>query len=185
MLAQDNLLSLYVDQSGIISFTSNFWLIEDTQATLVQCGNWHHLLLRISDSFVYLFLDGALQWQAYTPSKEILCPDTLRLGGYVGYMDEFAFRRNASSETPAIPEYPYDTIIIQEGNSEGTPTESNSVQAPVSRVTWSCNNLPNGLTLSENGVLTGHPTIAGTYECNVNVSTNWGTATKTITITVE
>ena len=57
--------------------------------------------------------------------------------------------------------------------------------APVTRTTWSCANLPDGLTLSTDGKLSGKPTTTGTYNCNVQVSTNWGTATRTITITVQ
>ena len=56
--------------------------------------------------------------------------------------------------------------------------------APVTRVKWECDNLPAGLELSESGQLSGHPTVAGTYNCNVSVTTNWGKATKTIRIQV-
>ena len=57
--------------------------------------------------------------------------------------------------------------------------------APVTRVNWSCDNLPEGLTLSSSGVLSGRPTTAGTYACNFSVETNWSIATKTINIIVQ
>ena len=61
---------------------------------------------------------------------------------------------------------------------KGSTTESNIVNAPVTRVSWSAENLPDGLSLSESGVLSGHPTTAGSYESTVTVTTNWGTASK-------
>ena len=56
--------------------------------------------------------------------------------------------------------------------------------APVTRAVWTCNNLPAGLTLSTDGKLSGRPTATGTYTCTVQVATNWGTATKNISIRV-
>ena len=55
---------------------------------------------------------------------------------------------------------------------------------PVTRAVWSCEGLPEGLTLSKNGILSGRPTTIGNYTCTVSVTTNWGTATKTINIQV-
>ncbi len=43
----------------------------------------------------------------------------------------------------------------------------------------------NGLTISNTGLISGRPTITGTYICNVSVNTNWGITNKEITITVE
>ena len=68
---------------------------------------------------------------------------------------------------------------------KGSTTESNIVNAPVTRVSWSAENLPDGLSLSESGVLSGHPTTAGSYESTVTVTTNWGTASKTVRIVVQ
>ena len=60
-----------------------------------------------------------------------------------------------------------------------------SNNAPVTRVSWACNNLPEGLTLSSTGILSGCPAILGTFVCDVLVTTNWGTSTKVIRIKVE
>lgn len=57
--------------------------------------------------------------------------------------------------------------------------------APVTSVLWQCDNLPAGLTLSADGKLSGRPTLAGTYACTVTVTTNWGSAAKTINIRVD
>ena len=56
--------------------------------------------------------------------------------------------------------------------------------APVTRAVWTCDNLPTGLILSEDGKLSGRPTTTGSYACLVTVTTNWGNATKTINIRV-
>ena len=60
-----------------------------------------------------------------------------------------------------------------------------SNNAPVTRAVWSSSNLPDGLTLSESGLLTGHPTTAGSFECSVSVTTNWGTNSKNLRIVIQ
>lgn len=72
-----------------------------------------------------------------------------------------------------------DTIT---GSSHSTASTNGN--APVTRVSWTCDNLPEGLTLSESGEISGHPTTAGTYACTVTVTTNWGSATGTVNIQV-
>lgn len=64
------------------------------------------------------------------------------------------------------------------------PDEPLRSNAPVTRVLWQCDNLPAGVTLSDDGKLSGRPTATGSYACLVRVTTNWGTATKTINIRV-
>ena len=150
-----------------------------------------------TDTSVYVLKNGA-----YTPANvvdmseiwqpsisEALTPDvalsvnSVKLG-YTStqdalFIDEFVFRHNAGSGVPEVPTTAYGTEIV--------PVEVPSAvnNAPVSRATWSCENLPEGLTLSSAGVLSGHPTTAGTYECEFSVSTNWGTAMKTIRVVVS
>ena len=75
--------------------------------------------------------------------------------------------------------YQIDFLDLSEPEPEVEPN------APVTRSVWSCANLPDGVTLSESGELSGHPTVAGTYTCNITVETNWGTATKAVSITVQ
>lgn len=65
-----------------------------------------------------------------------------------------------------------------------TLSSAQSNNAPVTRVTWHCDNLPDGLTLSESGQLSGHPTTAGSYACSITVNTNWGTDARVINIRV-
>ncbi len=67
------------------------------------------------------------------------------------------------------------------GTVNDEPYRSN---APVTHVLWQCDNLPVGLTLSTDGKISGRPTATGSYTCAVTVTTNWGSATKTINIRV-
>ena len=70
------------------------------------------------------------------------------------------------------------------GNSSSLNPIS-TANAPVTRVNWSCDNLPDGLTLSSSGLLSGSPATEGTFLCDVSVTTNWGTATKSIRIVIQ
>ena len=171
-------LTLAVTASSTLQLISTDWDIDSTSTTEITPSVWYHLLLRISGETCTLFIDGVQALSEAITGTDTLKPEAVTLGGYVGYMDEFAFRRNAGSGVPEVPTTAYGTEIV--------PVEVPSAvnNAPVSRAAWSCENLPEGLTLSSAGVLSGHPTTAGTYECEFSVDTNWGTATKTVRIVV-
>ena len=59
------------------------------------------------------------------------------------------------------------------------------MSAIITRTQWAAENLPAGLTMSSGGIITGKPTVEGSYDVPVTVNTNWGTATKNIHISVE
>lgn len=55
----------------------------------------------------------------------------------------------------------------------------------ITSVIWSAQNLPNGLSIGEaTGIISGTPTTPGQYTSSLTVTTNYGTDTKTISITV-
>ena len=182
-------LALTFSADNIFTLASNTFDVDCSTQVLADSffNSWHHLLLRLSEGYIRLFVDASEVLKTYIPVQTTLAPTQIMLGGFVGYIDEFAFRRNSGEGSPAIPEYPYDTII--EGNSESGSTEGsttiNIVDAPVSRVSWSAENLPAGVTLSESGILSGHPVTTGTYNAIFSVSTNWGITSKTIKIIVR
>lgn len=66
-----------------------------------------------------------------------------------------------------------------------TPATVKRSNAPVTRVLWECDNLPEGLTLSADGKISGRPTTTGSYICIVRVTTNWGTATYPLSIWIK
>ena len=167
----DDLLSLSVHFDGSLRLRSDSWNIDAFSNATLSTASWQHILLRFHDSHAYVYLNGALVLS--TPfSGDVLSPEYFNLGGASGYIDEFILRDDALTASPVIPDRPYETIL-----------RNNS--APVSFALWSDNGLPDGLSLSSSGLLSGTPTIAGTYNCYVNVRTNWGSANKTIRIVIE
>ncbi len=168
------------EEASTVGITCLTWGINATASTILDYDTWYHLLLRISNEQGKLYIDGTEAISANIGGST-LRPSTITLGGYIGYLDEFVFRRNAGTGAQEIPTSAYGAEVI----TETVEVENLPNNAPVSRVAWSCQNLPEGLTLSRAGVLSGHPTTAGEYECDVSVSTNWNTTTKTIRIVVE
>lgn len=165
-------LTLGIRSDGKITLQSETWSLDETSSLTMSADTWQHILFRLSNGEASVYLDGALALSGNI-SGTVITPENLELGGYVGYMDEFVFRDGANTGTPIVPTVAYET---------GTaPIRGN---APVTRVLWTCEDLPEGLTLSADGKLSGRPTVAGTYTCAVNVTTNWGTASKTINIRV-
>lgn len=172
-----NDLALSLVSNGHFKLTSSSWNIDASSQDVCISPNatpaWHHILLRFYNQNAYLFLNGNLVISAPVSGNSIT-PNNVSLGGFVGNLDEFVFRNGnniAYSSYVNVPTKPY-----------GSSGDNN---APVTRAIWSCNNLPQGLTLSQSGLLTGHPTKAGTYDCNFSVSTNWGTANKTLRIVIQ
>ena len=49
-------------------------------------------------------------------------------------------------------------------------------------ITWSASNLPSGLTLSSSGFLSGTPTTAGKFSCNVTAKNSAGSTSKSFTL---
>ena len=67
----------------------------------------------------------------------------------------------------------------------GTNTELDSSKG-ITSVQWSASNLPSGLSInSSTGNITGTPPTAGTWNATVTCTTNYGSASNTITITVN
>lgn len=172
-----NDLALSLVSNGHFKLTSSSWNIDASSQDVCISPNatptWHHILLRFYNQNAYLFFNGNLVISAPVSGNSIT-PNNVSLGGFVGNLDEFVFRNGnniAYSSYVNVPTKPY-----------GSSGDNN---APVTRAVWSCNNLPDGLTLSQSGLLTGHPTTAGSFDCNFSVSTNWGTANKTLRIVIQ
>lgn len=179
-------LNLILAMDRSLSLTSETWGIEATSETTLTADTWHHVLLRISGGYAYVFVDGVQVISAEISGNTAITPEAVTLGGFIGYLDEFAFRREAGTGNPTVPTQAYEA---GSGSSETVVVEKTVIQpatyAPVTRVAWSATGLPAGLTLSASGLLSGHPTVAGTYTPAVTVTTNWGSATKNIRIIVE
>ena len=172
ILAIGDDFKLTITHTGALRLSSPAWNIDAFSETTLN-NNWNHVLLRLLNNYAYVFINGYLVIN--TPiSGNALSTDSVTLGGFIGYLDEFIFRNGndiAYSESVNVPVKPYGSIANN--------------NAPITRVTWSCNNLPDGLTLSPSGLLSGHPTTAGTFDCNFSVSTNWGIDNKSIRIVIQ
>lgn len=178
-----NLLELALRGKGTLQFRSDSWgypfASPVSGTTVLTINEWYHIMLRISNKTAKVFLNGIEEISIDLPEDVFLStktkPAEARIGYNTGvnnqysyYIDEFLFRHSANTEAPTIPTSPYNY-------------RSN---APVTHVLWQCDNLPAGLTLSPDGKLFGRPTATGSYTCLVRVTTNWGSATKTINIRV-
>ena len=84
---------------------------EVTSSIAMTLNTWQHVLLRISEGYCTLYLDGVQVLGAETPENSIILPSEIQLGGFIGYMDEFVFRASASSGTPKIPAAPYNATV--------------------------------------------------------------------------
>ena len=82
---------------------------EVTSSTPLTLDTWQHVLLRFSQGYCTLYLDG-VQVLGAEMSGDVLTSE-VQLGGYVGYMDEFVFRASAGSGTPKIPAAPYNATF--------------------------------------------------------------------------
>ena len=166
----DNLLSLAVNYNSTLQLSIPSLNIDVASNATVTNDIWHHVSLRFHNNSAYVYLDGLLVISAECSDINI-SPASFSLGGFSGYLDEFALHDDCNAPlTP--PNSPYYSSI-------------NKSSAPVTRVNWSCNNLPDGLILSPSGLLSGHPTTAGTFDCNVSVNTNWGTDNKILRIVIN
>ena len=81
------------------------------------------------------------------------------------------------------------TFTVSATSGTKTATREYSIEiytqdVPVTSVIWSAENLPEGLSLSQSGVLSGTPTTLGLYTSTITVRTNWGRASRTVNIRV-
>lgn len=81
-----------------------------TTSASSAASTWTHLCVRISGGTCYVFLDGVDVGNT-TITAGTIEADEIRLGGFLGQMDEFRLRRKAGSELPVIPEHPYQGTI--------------------------------------------------------------------------
>ena len=92
-------------QLTLLGETSIATLISD-----IYDDNWKHILLRLKNGTAKVFLDGVEILSAALPTI-LTVPETITLGGFIGYMDEFCFRHSAGTGTPIVPIQPYSGKI--------------------------------------------------------------------------
>jgi len=123
--------------SAAVSSTGNVVVtVDDTpivSSALLSQGAWTHLLIRISGGNLNLYFNGA---GAGTGSiaAGIVEADEIRLGGFVGQMDEVRIRKAAGSGIPTVPASPYQGSINLKslgGFGDGSTGDDTITQAGV------------------------------------------------------
>lgn len=172
VLAIDNHPLLQITELGVLYLTIDDWGITSDIHTplsppvIVSPCKWHHILFRLSDSSITVWVDGELALTSGIPKVvDPITPTSFEVGGFVGYLDEFAVRTPARLGRPFVP-----TAAYGYGS------------APISRTTFSASNLPNGLSISQQGVVTGSLSTTGTTVTAVTATTNYGSTTENIKI---
>ena len=102
------------------------------------------------------------------------------------YVEVFASLRPSSVESDDIDTVPVITTASLPDGSEGTAYSQTLTVSGDIAVTWSITSgdLPSGLTLSEDGTISGTPTESGTFTFTVLASNSSGSDTKTLSITI-
>lgn len=120
------ILKLSISSGGKLSFASSIFGVESVSgATVITTNIWHHVLMRISDRHMMIYLDGNLEINTGLLSKTELEVGQTRIGNdatsYAVYIDEFVFQHSAGNRNPKIPTKPYNgTLKIREVDSIGT-----------------------------------------------------------------
>ena len=133
ILNLDNELALSIE-SGALQLTSTSWGIEETSQTTLTADTWQHVLLRLSGGTAKVYLDGTEALSASITGNAIE-PETVRLGGYYGFMDEFVFRDEADTDAPTIPTHPYNgTLDIAKVGGYGTGLDGDAEIRIISQI---------------------------------------------------
>lgn len=104
-------LKLSITNNNTLGFQSEAWGISCASTVTPQLNSWQHIMLRISDRTAKVYLNGQLVISTPISSNTEITPETVKLGGYASYMDEFVFRHSAGSRAPKIPSAPYSGVL--------------------------------------------------------------------------
>ena len=88
------------------------------------------------------------------------------------------------TEKGAVPTAPTITTATLPNATAGTPYSFQIAASGTAPITFSAANLPDGLSLSSNGLLSGTPTAAGSYSFTVTAANAAGSIQATLTLTV-
>lgn len=113
-----SILMLSLTTSGYLELTATGWNITDalTGTTALTIGEWHHILIRVSNQTLKVYLDGVEEISSGLPNNVTLNVDSVMLGyfsstSYPFYIDEFVFRHSARIRNPKIPTKPYSAKL--------------------------------------------------------------------------
>lgn len=123
--------------SAAVSSTGNVVVtVDDTpivSSALLSQEAWTHLLIRISGGNLNLYFNGAGAGTGSIAAGTVEA-DEIRLGGFVGQMDEVRIRKAAGSGIPTVPATPYQGSINLKslgGFGDGSTGDDTITQAGV------------------------------------------------------
>ncbi len=99
-----SLFTVSTDASNNILVTSSAMSIAGTSSTALTLSTWTHVRVRINQGAAYIFINGV---SAYSGTCSLSVSDVakIRLGGFIGQLDEFMIRNAVSNDN--VPEVPY------------------------------------------------------------------------------
>ena len=124
------IFKLSILSGGLLNIVSSGLSIESVSGVTPMQGQiWYHVLVRIFDGCLHLYLDGQIQLTAELLPETKLSVGQVRLGNDVGsimgndnvYIDEFLFRHSAGKDVPKVPTEPYNAQL-NEANIGGYGT---------------------------------------------------------------
>lgn len=128
-------LKLSITNNNTLGFQSEAWGISCASTVTPQLNSWQHIMLRISGRTAKVYLNGQLVISMPISSNTEITPDTVKLGGYASYMDEFVFRHSAGSRAPKIPSEPYSGVLdISKTGGYGTGADGDVAISSNTRV---------------------------------------------------
>jgi len=105
--ASGELLTLALDANRRVVLTCTAWGANTTGAGSLVLITWSHILLRISGGTATVYADGVQYLTASLTASVSLSVTEVRLGGFVGQMDEFLFKGATGTDAPSVPTEPY------------------------------------------------------------------------------
>ena len=111
-------LEVSLNNTGYIEVTCPDWGIITALTTNAEITsyNWHHVMLRVSDDTLNIYINASLALSQTLTHNVTLSVDHVYIGGSdfnsgYFYIDEFIFRHSASNGPPNIPTEPYSGIL--------------------------------------------------------------------------
>ena len=90
------------------STTLGLSLVSSATLTL---NTFTHVVLRFAGGTAYLFVNGVASGSQAMAGSKSLAPTEMRLGGFVGQIDEFMFRHATGTGNPDVPQGPYQATV--------------------------------------------------------------------------
>ena len=97
--------------NGEVNLTSEaFGLNASSNGAVFTPGTWQHILTRIDNGNIYVYLDGT-QIISATLLNATIQPEYITVGGFMGLLDEFVFKHDAGTGEPIIPTAQYNASL--------------------------------------------------------------------------